>query len=693
MRNTNPALARAYELEQRGRLAEAIEGYRRLLASEPNNSDALHLLGLALARTQRPQEALAALDAAARLQPDNPYFHANRGQALGVLGRTAEARQAFERALALKADLAPALQGQARAQMQLGELAAAERALTEAARLMPASASVQSDLGAVLERLGRPDEALAHFERATILNPNLGEAHHNRGVIQAAQGHLKEALASLERALALQPHNPAIHANRGNVLADLGRTSEAMQSFDKALVLEPRNAGALRARGKLRLNTNTALALDDYAAALQIEPQDFSANFERGLGLVLLERHAEALACFERALALRPDSAEVLNNRGVALVRLDRGAEAVASFRAALASNPRSSQALINGANTLSTLEHTDEALQWFDRALQLQPHDPELAWGKGRLLLSLGKFEAGWPLYESRLQLTYLRPLQRHAELPQWHGESIAGKTLLVHAEQGLGDTLQFCRFVPGLEALGARVIFELQPALVKLMRTLALSGEIIASGETLPPFDLRVPLLSLPLRLGVRLEDIPATVPYLHADAARTEAWRQRLAQRPGLKVGIAWQGNLETEKQGGFAGRSFPLAAAAPLAQVPGVTLISLQKGAPSEQLHQAGFGVLELTDPYETGAEEVSDTAALMQALDLIITSDTLTAHLAGALALPVWLMLAASADWRWLRHRQDSPWYPTMKVYRQSGAGQWRALFERTAAMLLPLARR
>jgi tetratricopeptide (TPR) repeat protein len=690
MRNTNPALARAYELEQRGQLPQAIEAYQQLLAQEPDNSDALHLLGVALARTDRPQEALAALTAAARLQPDNAYLQTNLGHALGAAGRGREALAAYQRALAVQPGFLPALQAQGRTQLRLQEYAAAERSLAEAVRVMPTNATVHSDLGVALEQLGRPAEALSHFERATALSPNLAEAQHNLGLLHAAQGRLQPALLSLERALALQPQNAALHANRGNVLADLGRTSEALQSYERALALQPRNAAVLNSRGRLQLQTQPGQALQSFDAALLLEPADFNSHFERGVALALLERHTEALESFERALALNAHSAEVLNNRGVTLVRLDRIEEAAASFRRALEVAPENPQALVNGANTLATLGHCDEALQWFDRALLTRPQDAELSWGKARLLLSLGQFERGWPLYESRLELAHLRPLQRHVDLPRWSGQDISGKTLLVHSEQGLGDTLQFCRFVPQVEALGARVVFEVQPALTGILSTLGIGGQIRGVGESLPHFDLRSPLLSLPLLLGTRLQNIPAATPYLHADPSRIEAWRRQIAALPGLKVGIVWQGNPETEKQGGLVGRSFPLSAAAPLAQLPSVTLVSLQKGAGCEQLEQVAFRILRLMDPHDLSAEAVLDTAAVMSALDLVVTSDTAAAHLAGALNLQVWVMLPATADWRWLRARDDSPWYPSMRLFRQRRVGDWDELFARVAQQLARL---
>jgi tetratricopeptide (TPR) repeat protein len=691
MRNTNPALAQAHELEKRGRLSEAIEAYRRLLAYEPDNSDALHLLGVVLGRTDQPEEACAVLAAAARLQGDNPYIHANLGNALSALRRDAEALRAYERAVSLKPDFAAALHAQGRTQLRLGEPAAAERSLTGAARLLPASSGVQSDLGVALESLNRPTEALSHFERATVLNPNSAEAHHNRGVLQAAQGQLQEALASLERALQLQPRRAAVHANRGNVLADLGRSQDALKGFGHALELEPHNVAVLLSRGRLLLQLQQpAPALNDFEIALAIAPQNYVANFQRALALMLLERPADAVESFDRAIAVRPDAADALNDRGVALSNLGRQDEALESFRRSLIHDPSNVQALINGANTLTVLRQHREALTWFERAHSLKPDDPELNWGLGRLLLTLGDFGQGWDFYDARLLLPHLRPLQRHSELPRWTpGQAIAGKTLLVHAEQGLGDTLQFCRFVPLAETRGARVIFEVQTQLFGLMQTLNLKGELRAVGEELPSFELRTPLLSLPRLLGTELSTIPDAVPYLHAEAERAAAWRQRLAQLPGLKVGLTWQGKVETEKQGGLAGRSYRLSAAAPLAELRGVTLISLQKGAGSEQLAQVDFAarVLELTDPWDLSAAQMLEMAALMSGLDLIVTSDTVTAHLAGALGLPVWVMLSSNADWRWLLDREDSPWYPSMRLFRQRSVGNWEELFERVAREL------
>lgn len=689
--NDSNVLGRAHALDQQGRLSEAIEGYRQFLATDPRNGDVLHLLGVALARLDRKAEAIETLSRAAALRPANPILQANLGNAFNSAGRHSDALACYGRAVALKPDFAAAHNGRGMTLLRLGQPAEAVQALARAVQLQPENAYFRNDLAAGLERVDRKEEALAHLERATEISPSLAEAHHNRGLITAALGRYPQALESLDRALALRPDAAAIHANRGSVLADLGRADEAIASYERALALDPRDHVALRNRGRLLMSLQRLPeALADFAAAVSLAPEEPDAQFLQGVALAHMQRHEEALQSFDRVLALRPRSAEALNNRGVQLMQLGRLEQAHASFVRAIAIAPRYIEAYSNAANTLTTLQRHADALAFFDRALAIKPDDATLTWGKSRALLAMGDFRQGWPLHEARLQMEYWRPLRRHAELPRWLGkESIEGKTLLVHAEQGLGDTVQFCRYLPLLEERGTNVLFEVQPALEGLLRSLPVRAQILPLDAPLPPFDLSTPLLSLPWLLGTELSTIPGGVPYLSAEPASLAAWIERLKELPGLKVGIAWQGNVDTERQGGFIGRSFGLSAAAPLAQLESVTLISLQKGAGSEQRSQVSFAskVLELTDPWEMGPSELKDTAALLSALDLVVTADTLTAHLAGALGIPVWVVLSASPDWRWLREREDSPWYPTMRLFRQRPGGGWADVFARVAREL------
>jgi tetratricopeptide (TPR) repeat protein len=373
------------------------------------------------------------------------------------------------------------------------------------------------------------------------------------------------------------------------------------------------------------------------------------------------------------------------------LVRLFRPAEALHDFFNAVVRRPDYADAYINAGNAEKGLGRYEEALHNFERALTIRPDDPTATWSKAVLKLALGEFREGWPLYEARFRLEHAAPLQRNFGVPRWPGaEPLEGRTLLVHSEQGLGDTLQFCRYIGLLEARGAEVVFEVQPQLKKLLQSLETRAAIIGRGEPLPPFDLHTPLLSLPLAFRTDLDSIPGGVPYLRVDPAAVRAWKERLAALPGLRIGLNWHGNPEAEKQSALQARSFPLSAASALARLPGVSLVSLQKGPGAEQRGQVDFGaaVAQLTDPEHLGPDEIAgETAAIMMGLDLVITADTALAHLAGALGVPVWVVLQAVPDWRWLAERDDSPWYPSMRLFRQRTPGDWREVLDRVAAEL------
>jgi tetratricopeptide (TPR) repeat protein len=472
-----------------------------------------------------------------------------------------------------------------------------------------------------------------------------------------------EALASFERGLRLAPDAPATHLWRGKTCLELGQPVEALSSLDRAV---------------------------------DLAPQQFDAHFQRGVALAALERYQESLASFNQALGLDPNSADALNNRGAVLVRLFRPAEALPDFARSVVLKPDLAGGFTNAGIALRGLGRYHEALDHLDRALSIKPDEVTATWTKALLKLALGELRDGWPLYESRLRLPHARRLQRTFAGPRWTGaEPLTGKTLLVYADQGLGDTLQFCRYIPVLEAMGARVVFEVQPTLKPLLRSLAMQGALVGRGETLPEFDLHIPLGSLPLALRTEIDTIPGGVPYLKVDPMAVRSWGERLAALPGRKVGLNWQGNPEAEKFSALEARSFPLGAAAALARVAGVTLVSLQKGRGAEQSSEVEFGgeIIQLTDPLHMGPEEIAaETAAILMGLDLVITCDTALAHLAGALGARVWVVLQAVPDWRWFIERSDSPWYPTMRLFRQRTPGDWAELFERVAAQLAALTR-
>jgi tetratricopeptide (TPR) repeat protein len=685
-------LERALDLHRRGRLSEAASVYQEVLAAEPRNADALHLLGLVMAAMGRAQDAVNLIGTAVSLQPSNAAMRVNLGNAF----------------------------------LQLGQLEPALANFGQAVRLAPKDAKAHNSLGVALERANRSEEALHCFRQAAAFDPANAEAHHNAGLLLAAQGRHADALASIERALALQPQQAAAHTNRGTQLLALERPAEALASFDQALALQPnaiiphhnrglalmsldRHAEALasfdcalvlapdhapshlwRAKALIGLDRpdEALLSLD---RTVQLAPPEFESHFQRGVALAKLERYEESVACFGQAIALDRNSPEALNNRGAVLVRLFRPVEALEDFVKAIEERPNYADAYINAGNTQKGMGRHLEALKNFDRALALKPEDATATWSKAVLKLALGAYRDGWPLYEARFRLPHARALQRRFDEPRWTGaEPLEGKTLFVYAEQGLGDTLQFCRYISLLEARGANVVFEVQPQLKKLLQSLDTRAAIVGRGDPLPPFDLHTPLLSLPLAFHTEADSIPGGVPYLKVDPGAVHSWGERVAALPGFRVGLNWHGNPEAEKHSALQARSFPLSAAGPLAQMAGVSLVSLQKGPGADQLAQVEFGaaLAQLTDPARMGPDEIADeTAAILMGLDLLITADTALAHLAGALGVAVWVVLQAVPDWRWLTDRNDSPWYPTMRLFRQRTPGDWSEVLGRVAENL------
>jgi tetratricopeptide (TPR) repeat protein len=523
--------------------------------------------------------------------------------------------------------------------------------------------------------------------------------HINRGIELLALQRHADALASFDRVILMSPEDATAHQNRALALIGLQRYDDALPSLDRALQLAPDRAVIHLARAKALVGAGQATqALASLDLALAGMPDDFDVHFQRGIALGILDRYEDAVASFDAAVALNPGSAEALNNRGALLVRLFRPAEALGDFERAMRINPDYADAYINNGNALRGLSRFPEALSSINSALSIRPDDPTATWSKALLKLSAGEFLEGWPLYEARLRLEPGRRLQRPFNRPRWTGaEPIAGRTLLVWAEQGLGDTLQFCRYIPVLEEMGANVLFEVQPVLKPLLRSLRMRGTLIARGEPLPQFDLHTPLLSLPLALGTTLDSIPAAAaPYLSVDPTALRSWSERLATLPGLRLGLIWQGDTEAEKLSALQARSFPLAVTAPLARLEGVSLVSLQKGAGAEQREQVDFRerVAQLTEPSYMGPDEIAtETAPMLKALDLVITADTALAHLAGALGGRVWLVLQDVPDWRWLIGRADSPWYPTMRLFRQRSPGNWAEVFDRMATELAALRKR
>jgi tetratricopeptide (TPR) repeat protein len=501
-------------------------------------------------------------------------------------------------------------------------------------------------------RLGEADD----LARAILdVDADYFDALHLIAVISTRQRRLDEALASYDRALAVQPDHAEVLCNRGTTLHELRRFDEALASYDRALAGQPNHAVVL---------------------------------CNRGVTLYELRRFDDALASYDRALALRPDYAGALYNRGIALYQLDRFDEALASYDRALAVRPNYAEALRNRGNTLHELQRFNEALASYNRALALRPDHAGAHVNKSVLQLLNGDFAAGWREYEWRWKRTRsdrnLRLLKRDFAQPLWLGQTaIAGKTILLHSEQGFGDTIQFCRYAPLVAGCGARVLLEVPAPLKDLMASLAGVAEVVAAPAKLPDFDLHCPLLSLPLAFGTSLDTIPARTPYLFAAAAKTSAWRARLGAREKPRVGLVWAG--EPGKRIDRM-RSLEFDQLAPILRITGCEFYSLQKGEHAlAQLRNSALRqrVVDCADDLH----DFSDTAALIDNLDLIIAVDTSVAHLAGALGKPFWLLNRYNTCWRWLIDRDDSPWYPTARLFRQNAPGDWSGVISRVVVEL------
>jgi tetratricopeptide (TPR) repeat protein len=540
----------AMERHQAGRLAEAEDIYRQIIAQQPNHADALHLLGVIAAQSGRKKNAVELIRRAITINPSAGVYYNNLGQAWLDMGM-------FEQAI---------------------------NACREALRLNPDFAAACNIMGEALAGLGRSDEAIDSYLQALRLKPDYAEVYNNLGNAFQTQNRLEEAIGAYQIALRLKPDYPEVYNNLGKVLNEKGLTREALENY-------------------------------------------------------------------QAAIRLKPDFAEAHNNLG----------------------------ALRHGQNQF------DEAVLAYRRAITLNANFAKAHNNLALTLLTLGDFQHGWEEYEWRWKSANLSSPRNFAQ-PQWDGSPLQNRTLFLHAEQGFGDAIQFIRYLPQVAQRGGKIIIECRDDLQRLFWNMPEKYQIVVLGDSLPAFDLHCPLLSLPLVFGTKLDNIPNSVPYLYAIAQDAKSWRQRMEdQLPNTKVskvGLVWAGSPDNTND---RNRSMKLTTLAPLGQVPGVRFFSLQRGAAAIQSKTPPAG-MELID-WAGELKDFADNAALIANLDLVISVDTSMVHLAGAMGKPVWPLLSFVSDWRWLLDREDSPWYPTMRLFRQSVRGDWDSVINRVAEAL------
>jgi len=530
-----------------------------------------------------------------------------------------------------------------------GQLGKAERLYRQILSAYPAHADTLNLLGVVTHQLRRDGSALELLKRAIAINPNFAPYHSNLGQILHDLGRTDEAIASCGRAIQLSPAFPEAYNTLAIALEASGQFDEAIASCRRAIGLEP-----------------------DYA----------EAHSNLGSALRQQGRLDEAAAAIRRSVELNPQRPEALSNLGNVLQDADQLDEAISCYRRAIAIRSNYPQAYNNLGTAMRRQQRLDEAIACYRRAIVIDPHYADAHYNLGMALLAAGEMAEGWREHEWRWKTPGMLRGARHFPQPQWDGEPAEGKTLLIHPEQGFGDSLHFCRYATLAAERGLRVVLEAPEPLVRILRSLAGVESVLATGQPLPPFDLHCPMLSMPLAMRTTLATIPAAGAYLRADAAQAAAFGARLRASgvQGPKIGLVWAGNSRLHVPGAALldrRRSIAPQSLAPLLDLPGLHFVSLQKDGPAAPAH------FPLTD-FMAEMNDFADTAALIATLDLVISVDTAVAHLAAALGTPVWLLDRFDPCWRWLTSRRNTPWYPGLRLYRQPQPGDWERVVAEVA---------
>ena len=595
---------------RRGELGQAYRYYQQLVTLQPNNADVHNNLGIILKKQGEIDQAITYYQRALTIKPNSPEYHHNLGKALAAKEEVTKATQHFRRAIALRADYGKAYVSLGELLQQQGEISQAITYLEKALTFKPNSFKLHNDIAEILKKQGNWEAAITHMHQAVEINPESAELRNNLGTNLMHQGKLAEAKEQFLTAISLKPGLGEAYINLGNVLTKQGEITTALHYLNQAL----------------RLN---------------------------------------------------PNSAECHNQLGIAYKEQDKLTEAIHHYRQGIQLESASFGIHNNLGNALRELGQLEEADYHYHRALALNPNYSEAHSGLALNLLMRGDLKAGFAEYEWRWQTERLD--SPAFSQPLWDGSPLIGSKILLHAEQGLGDSIQFIRYVPLVAKLGLEVILECPPLLENLFSAIEGVSQLVVKGNNLPYFDVHAPLMSLPHILDTTLDTIPNTVPYIFPSP---NSPIPQLPNSPTFKIGIVWAGNPKnpTDKQ-----RSCPLSAFRQLFSVPEATFYSLQKGVKAKDLSQVNF-----TNIYDLGEElnDFTDTTAIISQLDLVITVDTAVAHLTGAMGKPVWVLLSHIPDWRWLLGREDSPWYPTMRLFRQPQRGDWHRVFlEVTQALI------
>ena len=658
----NPLLRQAVLEQQRTNFTQAFNLYTQFLEQNPNNPEGLFLFGL---------------------------FEAQRGNLLNGL------------------DL-----------------------LTRSIHGDPHNTDAHYNQAVIYLKLSKFTEAKESLQRAVQLNPLLAEAHFNLGVIYMLENNFERALEYLSQTIRIKPHFLDALLRRGLIHLETQQFDLALQDFNAVLAITPQHLDALLNSGVVfQKNGKLNEALQRYQAALQIKPDWVDALLNMGVTLTKLNRFEQALACYDKALSIAPDAPDLWSNKGITLSKLRRYDQAIACFDRAIETKPNYAEAWSNKGNSFHSLSQFSQAIECFDRAIEFKPNYAEAWSNKGVSLsflkqfdkakdcylkaidldktymdshwnlaisqLTTGEFFEGWKNYEYRWQISNPIPRQ-FTYIPQLNSlEQLIGKNILIWFEQGLGDTIQFCRYIPLLKKYAASISFVVQPPMVEILKSLRSYCDIYTH-QNLPSskFDLQCPLLSLPGLFLNSAQEIPTAAPYLKSDPIKSAIWKSRITHSDSLKVGLVWNGGFRADQPEVWSineRRNIPFKIMADLRHTSGVDFYSLQKGDPaeSELLSQKDqFWPDTNFFNYASELHNFSDTAALIDNLDLVISVDTSTAHLAGAMGKPVWILNRFDACWRWQLNRKDTPWYQTAKLFHQTASGNWESVIKEVHAELI-----
>ncbi len=668
------AIGTAYAHWSAGQAPQAEHLCRQVLALWPEHPDALHILGLLAHGFGNLDNAFGYMRRACAAPRAPALFHSNFAEMLRQGGQLTEAETEARRAVALDGNAASAWGNLGIILQEADKLADSLQCLIRVCEMTPASPEAHNNLGNTYKRLGRLDEARKEYAEAIRLNPSYPEAHSNLANLLHDLGALDEAMAMARRAIELAPRNADAYLNAAAVALAGNQPGEAVRWIDNILSFAPGHPGALRAKAEIQRH---AVAVTPQSGAAQAEnhrqkppraPEEIcpaSAPGERrdGMNTVLTQQEAELQA--RQALdADDPEKAEAL-------------------ARALAAGGMGTLQTWSVLAKALGRQGRLAEAKPIQEMLVDQLPGNMELRFDLAVTLLQLGDFDRGWREYRHRYNMVHTAALERKVRKPRWDGGPLAGKTLLIHDEQGYGDTFQFIRLLPwAKKKSGARLVLQIVPEQESFARRMDGIDEIVLRGQVPPPFDMYCEMMSLPMAMGLTLSDLPGTVPYLTAHKGRLQKWRRRLKNLPRPIVALVWGGRPEHVDD---AKRSIPLATLAPLGGVEGCSFISVQKGPKAAEAKTPPAG-LALTDLDEEIAD-FDDTAAILSVADLLISVDSAPVHLAGGLNRPAWVMLPFSSEWRWLTEREDSPWYPSLRLFRQDKAGDWDGVVRRMADAL------